>query len=291
MTKLHEFLRWSVIAGVLGLGTACGGSTEVPLDPAVAAGMTPAAARATLVALKAAGGQTRAVLWIGNPDLYADDLSDDRPDFYPVHYLVESIAVGPQQIWMRSRVVSKRADNGSEKIWYVPLRATRPSLRLDHYSNEDVPVVALYATDTGPELTFEGTLDEAGAQRVLAALVERKQAAVDEKAAFARALAAWRAASPRPVPGEDLRHLAVQAKGAVRDKDFYAAEEFYAQGLEIAPWWPEGRYNRALLFAAIGDYADAVLEMQRFLALAPETPNGRALQDEIYDWQRKAQAQ
>ena len=277
MANRRGLLRWSVIAGVLGLGAACG-STEVPLDPAVAAGMTPAAARATLAALKAAGGQTRAMLWPGDP-AHSD-----------AYYLVESVAVGPQQIWMRTKTVSNRADNGGEFVWYIPLRATQPSLLHNHYLDISEPAVALYASGNTTQMTFDSK-DEALAQRVAAAVLVLKQAAEADDAAFARTLAAWRAAAPKPVPGEDLRRLAVQATGAVRDKDFYAAEEFYTQGLEIAPWWPEGRYNRALLFAEIGDYADAVVDMQRFLALVPETPNARALQDEIYDWQRKAQAQ
>ncbi len=290
MTKLHEFLRWSVVAGVLGLGAACG-STEVPLDPAATAGMTPAAARATLAALKAdAGGQPRAMLWPGDPDLFAVDWELDPPDMYPVHYLVESVAVGPQQISMRTRTVSKSADNGGEFVWSIPLHATQPSLRISHDTDLDEPIVSLYASSNTTQMTFLSR-DEALAQRVTAALVVLKRAAAADDATFAHTLAAWRAAAPKPVPGEDLRRLALQAKGAVGDKDFYAGEEFYAQGLEIAPWWPEGRYNRALIFAAIGDYADAVVDMQRFLALVPETPNARALQDEIYDWQRKAQAQ
>jgi hypothetical protein len=111
----------------------------------------------------------------------------------------------------------------------------------------------------------------------------------EEQARFADVAQAYRAAHPKPLRPEALVRFQVQAEGAVRDKDFAEAEDYFAQGLQIAPWWPDGHYNRAVVLAETGDYAPATVEMQRYLLLAPEASNAREAQNMIYDWQRKAQ--
>lgn len=114
---------------------------------------------------------------------------------------------------------------------------------------------------------------------------------VDEAAkkdSFDKAAQAYRAASPKPDLPESARRFKIQAEGAVRDKNLDAAADLYAQALTIAPWWPEGRYNRALVLAETSDYAEAVAEMNRYLALVPDAANARAAQDKIYAWEGKA---
>ncbi len=111
----------------------------------------------------------------------------------------------------------------------------------------------------------------------------------EEESRFAEVAKAYRAANPKPPRPEALVRFQVQAEGAVRDKDFAGAEDLFAQGLQIAPWWPDGHYNRAVVLAETGDYAPATVEMQRYLLLVPEASNAREAQNMIYDWQRKAQ--
>jgi len=78
----------------------------------------------------------------------------------------------------------------------------------------------------------------------------------------------------------------VQAEGAVRDKEFNDAADYYAAALKIAPWWPVGHFNRALVLGEAGDYDMAKREMNYYLLLVPDASNARAAQDKIYDWAR-----
>jgi hypothetical protein len=79
----------------------------------------------------------------------------------------------------------------------------------------------------------------------------------------------------------------VQAEGAVRDKKFHEAEDLYGKAVDVAPWWPQGHFDRAMVFDATGDYDLAIVEMKYYLDLVPNAPNARAAQYKIYDWQRK----
>lgn len=99
---------------------------------------------------------------------------------------------------------------------------------------------------------------------------------------------AYRDASPKPTLPEDARRFKVQAEGAVADKQFESAADYYEQAIEIAPWWPEGHFNRALVLSETKDYDLAIIEMKRYLLLVPNAPDARAVQDKIYDWERKA---
>lgn len=59
------------------------------------------------------------------------------------------------------------------------------------------------------------------------------------------------------------------------------------EALNIVPWWPQGHYIRALILGETGNYATAIVEMQRYLALVPDASNARAVQDQIYVWERR----
>jgi len=109
----------------------------------------------------------------------------------------------------------------------------------------------------------------------------------DQDSAFQAVVAEYRAATAKPQLPEQARKFKVQAEDAINEKQFDEAAAAYAKALEIAPWWPEGHFNRALVFSNIRDFAGAVDEMQRYLALVPDAPDARAAQDKIYAWQRK----
>ena len=86
---------------------------------------------------------------------------------------------------------------------------------------------------------------------------------------------------------EAARRFKVQAEGAVHDKDYGAAAEFYGQAIGVAPWWPEGHFNRALVLSNTGDYELAIVEMKRYLELMPDAQDARAAQDKVYEWEPK----
>lgn len=85
---------------------------------------------------------------------------------------------------------------------------------------------------------------------------------------------------------EEARKYKVQAEGAVRTKDFHSAATNFGNAIALAPWWPTGYFNRALVLGELGEYKLAVICMKCYLKLAPEAPNARAAQDKIYDWER-----
>lgn len=98
---------------------------------------------------------------------------------------------------------------------------------------------------------------------------------------------AYRSLPVKPVPGEDVRRLVVQADDAVKREQFTDAARLYGQIVAIAPWWPAGHYNAASILAETGQFHDAITEMQDYLALVPDAPNARQMQDKIYVWQRQ----
>jgi hypothetical protein len=105
---------------------------------------------------------------------------------------------------------------------------------------------------------------------------------------FEAAAKQYQAMAVKPSLPETARRFAVQAQGAVSDNDFTAAADYFKQALDVAPWWPEGHYQRAILLSGVEDFGGAIAEMKRYLALAPNAANARAAQDKIYDWERKA---
>jgi formylglycine-generating enzyme required for sulfatase activity len=106
---------------------------------------------------------------------------------------------------------------------------------------------------------------------------------------FQEVVATYRAANPKPRLPEEARKFRVQAEFAVQNKQFDKAAELYGEALGIAPWWPEGYYNRAQILGEIKQYRDAMGEMKRYLLLVPDAPDARAMQDKIYQWESVAE--
>lgn len=109
----------------------------------------------------------------------------------------------------------------------------------------------------------------------------------DQDTVFQAVVSGYRAAALKPEFPEEARKFKLQAEDAIKQSQFQDAADLFQQTLEIAPWWPEGHFNRALVLGNIGDFEGAVNEMQRYLALVPEAPDARAAQDKVYVWQRK----
>ena len=95
----------------------------------------------------------------------------------------------------------------------------------------------------------------------------------------------YREAAVKPPLPEEARKFQVQAEAAFARKEFGEAAARYRDALKIAPWWPEGYFNRALLLGEMGRYGNAIGEMRKYLALVPDAPDARAAQDKIYEWE------
>ena len=107
-----------------------------------------------------------------------------------------------------------------------------------------------------------------------------------EVVAFEAEAKKYRALAVKPELPEDARKYNVQAVAAFKDKQFSEAAEYYTTVLKIAPWWPDGHFNRALILGELNRFVEAMREMNRYLQLVPDAPNARAAQDKIYDWER-----
>jgi tetratricopeptide (TPR) repeat protein len=92
----------------------------------------------------------------------------------------------------------------------------------------------------------------------------------------------------KPELPEDARRYGVQAATAAEHKSYDEAIILLAKSLEVAPWWAEGHFNRALLLADQNRYQEAVTSMKQFLILTPNAPDARASQDKVYEWELKA---
>jgi hypothetical protein len=110
-----------------------------------------------------------------------------------------------------------------------------------------------------------------------------------EEKVFETALQEYQDAKGKLQLPEDARKYYEQALDAVDDKEFNDAIGLYQKTLAVAPWWPVGYYNCALIMADQGDYADAVDYGNKYLKLEPDSPDARKTQDLIYKWQRKAE--
>ena len=75
------------------------------------------------------------------------------------------------------------------------------------------------------------------------------KSAEDEEAGFEEVARNYRASAVKPQLPEAAHRFAVQAEDAINAKDFNGASDLYRQALEVAPWWPEGHYNRAIVLS------------------------------------------
>lgn len=106
-----------------------------------------------------------------------------------------------------------------------------------------------------------------------------------QEAVFEQAAQNYLKASVKPQLPEDAVRYKVKAELAVRQKRFKEAADLYDQALGIAPWWPQGHYNRGLILGELGSHDEAVAELKRYLTLEPESANARAVQLKIYEWE------
>ncbi len=106
-----------------------------------------------------------------------------------------------------------------------------------------------------------------------------------DEAEFQREARRYREMQVKPTLTEEARKYTVQAETAIKQKSFKDAVDRYEDALKIAPWWPEGHFNMALILAELSRYTEAAWEMKRYLLLVPNAPDVRAAQDKIYEWE------
>jgi tetratricopeptide (TPR) repeat protein len=150
--------------------------------------------------------------------------------------------------------------------------------------------------ELGPETEEQAAWDSPGEARrfvdavhALGYLTSAQPLAGDNAAfaEFSEKAAAWREMRPRPELPEGARRYKTLAEEASANKDFEGAASFYEQGLAIHPFWAEGQYNAALLYAETGMYAKAIGHMKRYLELVPNAPDARAARDKMQAWETK----
>lgn len=105
---------------------------------------------------------------------------------------------------------------------------------------------------------------------------------------FAQVVSRYQSGNPKPVLSEEVRRLVVQAEFAVEKKQYGQAIDRYEEALNIAPWWAEGHFNRALLLGEAEQFDEAVSEMKKYLALEPYAKDARAAKDKLYRWEGEA---
>jgi tetratricopeptide (TPR) repeat protein len=136
---------------------------------------------------------------------------------------------------------------------------------------------------TGGYLTFVG--DEAAARRFAAAWsILAGQRAPTEPSTDAGFVASVQS-EPEPQQVEALRRVQVQVEAAIRANRTIEAARLYRDALRTAPAWAEGHFNLGLLYGELELYPEAITEMRRYLYLAPNAPDARAVQDRIYEWE------
>lgn len=90
---------------------------------------------------------------------------------------------------------------------------------------------------------------------------------------------------------EEARKFGVQATSLAEKKRYDEAIDMYGQALDVAPWWAEGHFNRALMLADQNRFHEAIAWMKHFVLLAPDSVDARAAQDKLYEWELEAPSQ
>jgi len=107
---------------------------------------------------------------------------------------------------------------------------------------------------------------------------------IQNETRFKKAAQEYRDAVVKPILSEDAVKLKAQAEEAVREERFIEAANLYAKALDIAPWWAKGHFDHALVLGNMGEYRTAMLEMKRYLRLAPDAPDVRDAREKIKVW-------
>jgi len=101
------------------------------------------------------------------------------------------------------------------------------------------------------------------------------------------------AQTPAPIPEEARKHFVM---GTTLFKDAKTADDFaqvvaeFKQSTDLAPQWPDARYNLALAKEAAGDYSGAMEDLKLYQKFKLSESEARTVQDKIYALEAKAEA-
>jgi hypothetical protein len=97
----------------------------------------------------------------------------------------------------------------------------------------------------------------------------------------------YREAHQKPPFPEEAIKFKVQAEFAFEQKRYADATNLYAAAIKVAPWEPELHYNRAIILATseLSNYREAIMEMKKYLMLAPNASYARDAKNNIYKWE------
>ena len=103
-------------------------------------------------------------------------------------------------------------------------------------------------------------------------------------------LVAQSSGTTQPIPEEARKHFVMGAtffKDARTPDDYAQVESEFKQATDLAPQWPDARYNLALAREAAGDYAGAIADLKLYLQFKLSDADARAAQDKIYALEAK----
>lgn len=93
------------------------------------------------------------------------------------------------------------------------------------------------------------------------------------------------------IPEEARRHFVIATtlfKEAKTPDDYQQVIENFKQTVDLAPQWPEARYNLALAKEAAGDFAGAIVDLKLYLQFKLPDAEARTAQDKMYALEAKA---
>ena len=97
-------------------------------------------------------------------------------------------------------------------------------------------------------------------------------------------------ASPTAIPEEARRHFVIGTtlfKDAKTPDDYAQVESQFKQAVDLAPQWPDARYNLALSKEAAGDYSGAMADLKLYQQFKLSDAEARTVQDKIYALEAK----
>ena len=101
------------------------------------------------------------------------------------------------------------------------------------------------------------------------------------------------AATQPPIPEEARKHFVMGTtlfKDAKTPDDYAQVESQFKQATDVAPQWPEARYNLALAKEAACDYSGAMGDLKLYQQFKLNDTEARTVQDKLYALEAKAGA-
>lgn len=97
---------------------------------------------------------------------------------------------------------------------------------------------------------------------------------------------------PAQIPEEARKHFVMGTtlfKDAKTAADFSQVETEFKQAMDLAPQWPEARYNLALAKEAAGDFSGAMADLRLYQNFKLSEAEARTVQDKLYALEAKQQ--